>query len=220
MTELAVPEQQFPALLQNNAVDHGFVLRIPGIEVQTDRSTALARLRERHSRVLLRVGARIVRQAAQVHGNDLALVTSASPAQTAGVDGLLTADPDVVLTIYVADCCAIYLIDPRRRVIGLLHSGKKGTALNISARAVEKLETEFGCDPADLIAQLSPCIRPPHYEIDFASEIMTQLRRAGVKSVHDCGENTGSDLNKFYSYRVEKGQTGRMMAYLALRVNR
>jgi len=215
-----VPEQHFPALVQIDTVDHGFVLRIPGTDVQTDRSTALARLREHHSRVLLRLGARVVRQAAQVHGNDVASVTAASPAETAGVDGLLTADPNVVVTIYVADCCAIYLIDPRRRVIGLLHSGKKGTALNISGRAVEKLETEFGCDPGDLIAQLSPCIRPPHYEIDFASEVVTQLRQAGVNSVHDCGENTGSDLNKFYSYRVEKGQTGRMMAYLALRVNR
>jgi polyphenol oxidase len=217
VTELAVPEQQFPALVQINAVDHGFVLRIPGIDVQTDRATALARLREYHSQVLARPGPRVVRRAAQVHGNEVALVTVGSPEQTTGVDGLLTDDPNVVLTIYVADCCAIYLVDPRRRVIGLLHSGKKGTALNISGRAVEKLEAEFGCDPADLIAQLSPCIRPPHYEVDFASEIVAQLRQAGVEWVRDGGENTGSDLNRFYSYRVEKGQTGRMLAYLALK---
>jgi copper oxidase (laccase) domain-containing protein len=217
VTELVVPEQQFPALVQFNAVDHGFVLRIPGLDVQTDRATALARLRDYHSRVLARLGTRVVRHAAQVHGNDVALVTAASPERTADVDGLLTDDPNVVLTIYVADCCAIYLVDPRRRVVGLIHSGKKGTALNIIGRAVEKLEAEFGCDPADLIAQLSPCIRPPHYEVDFASDIVTQLRQAGARSVHDCRENTGSDLNKFYSYRVEKGQTGRMLAYLALK---
>jgi polyphenol oxidase len=217
VTELAVPEQQFPALVQINVVDHGFVLRIPGIDVQTDRATALARLQEYHSQVLTRLRARVVKHAAQVHGNEVALVTAASPERTAGVDGLLTDDPNVVLTIYVADCCAIYLVDPRRRVIGLLHSGKKGTALNIIGRAVEKLEAEFGCHPADLIAQLSPCIRPPHYEVDFASGIVTQLRQAGVEWVHDCGENTGSDLNRFYSYRVEKGQTGRMLAYLALK---
>jgi len=218
VTELAIPEEQFPALVQINAVDHGFVLRIPGIDVQTDRATALGRLREYHSQVLARLETRVARRAAQVHGNEVASITAASPEQTAGVDGLLTDDPNVVLAIYVADCCAIYLVDPRRRIIGLVHSGKKGTALNISGRAVEKLEAEFGCDPADLIAQLSPCIRPPHYEVDFASEIVKQLHRAGVKSVHDCGENTGSDLNRFYSYRVEKGQTGRMLAYLGLRV--
>jgi polyphenol oxidase len=220
VTELVVPDEKFPAFGQINTVEHGFVLRIPGIDVQTDRATALTRLREFHSQALAGLEGKAVRQAKQVHGSEVAVITASSPEETAGADGLLTVDPDVVLTIYVADCCAIYLVDPRRRVIGLLHSGKKGTALNISSRAVEKLQTEFGCDPADLIAQLSPCIRPPQYEVDFASEIATQLRRAGVKSVHDCGENTGSDLNRFYSYRMEKGQTGRMLAYLALRVNR
>jgi YfiH family protein len=197
VTELVVPDEKFPALGQTNAVEHGFVLRVPGIDVQTDRVSALARLREFHSRALARLAGKAIRQAEQVHGNEVALVTADGPEKTAGADGLLTVDPGVVLAIYVADCCAIYLADPRRRVIGLLHSGKKGTALNISGRAVEKLEAEFGCDPADLIAQLSPCIRPPHYEVDFATEIVTQLRRAGIKSVHDCMENTGSDRNRF-----------------------
>ena len=36
------------------------------------------------------------------------------------------------LGVYVADCCAIYLADPVKRAIGLLHSGKKGTELGIA----------------------------------------------------------------------------------------
>jgi copper oxidase (laccase) domain-containing protein len=77
--------------------------------------------------------------------------------------------------------------------------------------------TEFGANPADLVAQLSPCIRPPHYEVDFAAEIIRNLRRSGVDSVFDSGENTATDPQKFYSYRIEKGRTGRMLALLALK---
>jgi copper oxidase (laccase) domain-containing protein len=65
--------------------------------------------------------------------------------------------------------------------------------------------------------QLSPCIRPPHYEIDFAAEIVRQCRAAGVNHVHDCNICTACDLARYYSYRVEKGKTGRMLALLALR---
>jgi polyphenol oxidase len=79
------------------------------------------------------------------------------------------------------------------------------------------MSEEFGSDPEDLIVQLSPCIRPPHYEVDFAAEIVAQLKQCGVSQIFDCGENTGSDLRRFYSYRMEKGLTGRMLALLALR---
>jgi copper oxidase (laccase) domain-containing protein len=43
------------------------------------------------------------------------------------------------------------------------------------------------------------------------------LEQCRVGRVFDSGENTGSDLNRFYSYRMEKGLTGRMLALLALR---
>jgi copper oxidase (laccase) domain-containing protein len=79
------------------------------------------------------------------------------------------------------------------------------------------MSEEFGTDPDDVIAQLSPCVRPPYYEVDFAAEIVKQLEQSGVRRVFDSGENTASDLNKFYSYRMEKGRTGRMLALLALK---
>ncbi|CAN5508350.1 hypothetical protein BH18VER2_BH18VER2_10590 [soil metagenome] len=67
-----------------------------------------------------------------------------------------------------------------------------------------------------MIVQLGPCIRPPHYEIDFAAEIVRQARRAGAAQVHDSGLCTASDLAHYYSYRAEKARTGRMLALLAL----
>ena len=74
----------------------------------------------------------------------------------------------------------------------------------------------FGSDPANMIVQLSPCIRPPHYEVDFAAEIIRQCRALGVQQIHDSGICTACDLDRYYSYRAEKGKTGRMLAVLGL----
>jgi copper oxidase (laccase) domain-containing protein len=214
MTDVRV--QRFPALDNLALIQHGFTLRVPGLEVRTDRATALERISGYHQAILEKLGPRVLRIAEQIHGSGVAIVDQRLPEKTAGVDALITNDPGVVLGIYVADCCAIYFVDPMRAVIGLAHSGRKGTEQNIAGATVERMVSSFGSVPEDLAIQLSPCIRPPFYEVDFASQIVTQLRTAGVRRIDDCGENTGADLERFYSYRMEKGSTGRMLAFLTL----
>ena len=211
-----VPVQRFPALDDLTIIQHGFTLRVPGLDVKTDREIALARIASHHQTVLQRLGPRALRIAQQIHGNEVAVVDRGSPEKTPGVDSLLTNDAEVVLGIYVADCCAIYFVDPVRTVIGIAHSGRKGTEQNIAGMTLERMVTSFGSVPEDLVVQLSPCIRPPFYEVDFAAQIAAQLTAGGVRRIYDCGENTGADLERFYSYRVERGLTGRMLAFLTL----
>jgi len=134
----------------------------------------------------------------------------------AGCDGLITNQKRIALGIHVADCCAIYIVDPKTPAIGLVHSGKKGTEQAIVANAIHQMREKFGSSPADLTVQLSPCIRPPHYEIDFAAKIVEQCRAAGVEKIYDSGACTACDPARYYSYRAEKGKTGRMLALLAL----
>ncbi len=157
--------------------------------------------------------------AQQVHGNDILTITEAptDDMQFSGADGFVTNQRGVLLGIHVADCGAVYIVDPVARAIGLVHSGKKGTELNIAGRAIARLSEEFGADPARMVVQLGPCIRPPHYEVDFAATILQQCRDAGVRQVHDDGDCTACDLQRFYSYRMEKGKTGRMLALLGLK---
>jgi copper oxidase (laccase) domain-containing protein len=214
MTE--VPVQRFPALEQFAFIQHGFTLRMPGLDVKTDRETALERISSYHQTVLQGLGPRALRTAQQIHSNGVAVVDRRSPEKTQGVDALITNDPEVLLGIYVADCCAMYFVDPLRGVIGIAHSGRKGTEQNIAGVVLERMVAAFGSAPEDLVVQLSPCIRPPFYEVDFAAQIVTQLRAGGVRQIYDSGENTGADLERFYSYRMEKGSTGRMLAFLAL----
>jgi copper oxidase (laccase) domain-containing protein len=106
-------------------------------------------------------------------------------------------------------------VEPLQRVLALLHSGRKGTELRITSVAIEKMVREFGCDPEKIIVQLSPCIRPPHYEVDFAAQIVQQCREAGVQQVTDSGTCTACHVDRYYSYRLEQGKTGRMLALLS-----
>lgn len=201
----------------------GWVERVADLPIQGDRDEAMRTLRPHHDAAAADFAGPAMRRwrAEQVHGHAVALVPGAGEITAPdglpvvpGVDGLITATPGQLLCIYVADCGAIWLADRRTRAIGLLHSGKKGSEQNILGEAVGMMQRHFGTRPEDLVAVLSPCIRPPHYEIDFAQMISQQASACRIGHYLDCGLDTAADLERFYSYRVEKGQTGRMMAMM------
>jgi len=204
------PLQKIPS------VQAAFLERVPGVTTSTNKEETLARLLPFHTTAARDLGFAKTHLAEQVHGAELALIANDSPLMTPGVDGLLTADPDILLGIHVADCGALYLADSRTGALALLHSGKKGTEANILGRAISLMEEKFTTQPADLTVLLSPCIRPPHYELDFAATIREQALESGVlpENYHDQMICTASDLSRFYSYRIEKGNTGRMLALL------
>ena len=214
------PVEYFPALNPIKICRHAFIERIPGIDVWADKSEVLRRLDavHREARGEIGMGDWPLLTAQQIHGDKIAVIDQAinSDQEFASCDGLITNQRKVALGIHVADCCAVYIVDQKTPAVGLVHSGKKGTELAIAVKAIQEMRNHFSSIPADLIVQLSPCIRPPHYEIDFAADILGQLRAAGVKQIHDSGACTACYINRYYSYRVEKGKTGRMLALLGL----
>lgn len=193
-----------------------FLARIPGITTSTDKEETLARLKPSHDAAARALGFEQIHLAEQIHGANFGVITHESPLTTQGVDGLLTNEPGILLGIQVADCGAVYLLDSQTGALALLHSGKKGTEKNILGAVVKKMQQEFGTNPEHLHSVLSPCIRPPYYEIDFASHLRQQALESGIpaRQFHDCGLCTGADPKRFYSYRLEKGNTGRMLALL------
>jgi polyphenol oxidase len=214
-----LPIETFPAL-ERVGCRHGFVRRVPGVELSNDKDLVLANLDHVHrqARSELELLDDAFATAKQVHGSEIRVIDSPFTRDHCfrGCDGLITDQPNVCLGVYVADCCALYLADQNQRVVALVHSGRKGTELQIPSKAISLIKTRFGIEPHDLIAQLSPCIRPPHYEVDFAGDIIRQCRAAGVEEIHDSGVCTACNLDAYYSYRAEKGRTGRMLALLGI----
>jgi len=212
--------QQFGPLDRVEGLRHRMVLRHPSIPVDVEREEAISRLKDWHQEhaAALSFKPSTWCLAEQVHGASVAEVgkKELTKGPMRGVDGLICNEPGVLLGIYVADCCAIFLVDPEAGSIGLVHSGKRGSEENIVGAAIQMMIEHHGADPKRMLVQLSPCIRPPAYEVDFAAQIRAGAIHAGVpeSQVFDEGQCTSSDLSRFYSYRVEKGRTGRMLALL------
>jgi polyphenol oxidase len=215
-----LPVEKFATLAELPNCRHFFTQRILGIDASHDKAEALSRLDSAHREIrrAIGIGDWPLLTAEQIHGNEIAIVDLPleSDKHFAGCDGFITNQPRIALGVHVADCCAVYLIDQKTPAIGLVHSGRKGTELGVVTNAITQMVERFGSNPAELIIQLSPCIRPPHYEVDFAAEIIRQCRALGVKEIRDSGLCTACDLDHYYSYRAEKGKTGRMLALIGL----
>ena len=217
---MQLPFEQFPALNALGMCRHIFTRRIPGIDVSHDKAEALRRLESAHREICnaIGIGDWPLLTAQQIHGNQVAIINRPveSDKHFAGYDGFITNEPRIALGIHVADCSAVYIVDPKTPAIGLVHSGRKGTELGVVPNAITQMIESFGSNPTELTIQLSPCIRPPHYEVDFAARIIEQCRALGVKEIHDTGRCTACHPHLYYSYRAEKGRTGRMLALLGL----
>ena len=106
--------------------------------------------------------------ALQVHGAKLRLHSAPAAGElilTEEVDGHLTRQPGALLTVSVADCVPIFLVDPERRAVALLHGGWRGIAAGILEAALGALADEFGSKPPDLWMHCGPSICGACYEV-------------------------------------------------------
>ena len=197
---------RFPDLEQR-VVLHGFTLRsAPPIT-----SIMLPKILKKEGLAINFVSAE------QTHGAGVAVVSSGEAGQMIpSVDALITREKNLSLVVRVADCGPVWIHCGKTGAIGLVHSGRKGTEAGVVPATIRRMKQEFGSDPEEMMALLGPCIRPPYYDVDFASEILRQLKGEKVGKVVDSGLCTAADLKRFYSYRAEKGQTGRHFVFLSL----
>lgn len=211
-----------PAYLERlNACNNNFarfITRLPGVPVSTNRQEVIDALTPTHEQIIKEAGInpKLLRLAQQVHGNKVALVGDIGCSYPVeGVDALYCGGKaDCCLGIYVADCAAVWVYDTESGARGLAHSGKLGTQQNIVGELLRSMSKCLGVSPQNCIAVISPCIRPPHYEVDIPTAIKEQLADAGLapENILDSELDTAADTQTFYSYRIEKGNTGRMLA--------
>lgn len=80
------------------------------------------------------------------------------------VDGLITAEKGIVLSIIAADCVPVYLLDKKAKVIGLLHSGWRSAAGELIQNAAESMK-KLGAAPSDIQVIIGPHICAECYEV-------------------------------------------------------
>lgn len=115
----------------------------------------------------------------QVHGDNVVVVKERNGAGRRGAveaDAQITSVRGVALMCLVADCQAIYLYDPVHRAIGLVHAGWRGAVAGIAIKCLKKMNREFGTDPKDCLAALSPAAGPCCYEV--GDEVVEAVRSA------------------------------------------
>ncbi|WP_299978840.1 peptidoglycan editing factor PgeF [Desulfobacula sp.] len=184
----------------------------------------------------------------QVHGSDIKVLKkddndlpeNFQPGkETYTADSIVTDMKEVFLVIWIADCQAVMLYDPEKKVIANVHSGWRGSVKNIIGKCVDKMILEFGCQPGNIMAGISPSLGPCCSEfINYKDEIPetlwkykikgkdyfnfwemseAQLMDKGVKKEHI--ENmeicTKCNTDVFYSFREEK-TTGRFACVISM----
>jgi len=75
-----------------------------------------------------------------------------------GYDGLMTNARGVALVTFYADCVPVFLFDPKKKAIALVHSGWRGTVGKIADNAVKMMNEVYGCDCSDILAAIGPSI--------------------------------------------------------------
>ena len=88
------------------------------------------------------------------------------PGMYPAADGLVTTNSNILLTLKVADCVPVFLYEPLKRIIGLVHSGWRGTVGNIVSNAI-KLMQKHGAESKDIRCFLGPAIGKCCYEVDW-----------------------------------------------------
>lgn len=119
----------------------------------------------------------------QIHSDVIYRVDSGNLAADANPlkgDALITRERGLLLVVQTADCIPILLADTKRRAVAAIHAGWRGSVRRIAAKALGRMQMEFGTSPEDVIAALGPGIGQSCYEVgpEVAKEFHAQFPQA------------------------------------------
>lgn len=254
----------FPSFTRTQEVAHLFSTRLGGVSEGIFSSMNLSYTRgdkkeavdENYRRIADILGCSPERFVCsdQTHTTNIRKVTEADcgkgvviPKDYQDVDGLVTDRAGIVLATFFADCVPLYFLDTRRRVIGLAHSGWRGTIGRIGKKMIDIMTADYGCKREDIIAAIGPSICADCYEVSedvaaqFEAEFGNAVLRAGKQSgkyqldLWKANEEvllqaglipaqievtdicTCCNPSLLFSHRASKGKRGNLGAFLMLK---
>jgi len=179
----------------------------------------------------------------QIHGDSILVIKTIEQAvEPAEYDAMITNVSGIGLLIQQADCQAVLLHDPVRRVIAAIHNGWRGSTAGIIGKTIKSMRRYFQTNPADIRAVISPSLGPCcaeflHYKkelpptfhpfrntdnyFDFWAISKQQLNQSGIRKENiDLAGTCTVCSNDFFSYRRAKKKgcetTGRNGSIIAL----
>ena len=158
-------------------------------------------------------------------------------------DALITTKKNLGLAISSADCPAIFIYDPVKKIIAAVHSGWRGTEKKILQKTILKLKSDFNSNASDLVCYIAPSVSKNNYEvgkkvadkfdeqfvIKRENKYFLNLSGANYKMMIDEGVKTVniqvSNLcsyeyeNLLHSYRRDGEKSCRALAVIAMKEN-
>lgn len=104
-----------------------------------DASTPLVTIRQIHSILVV-----------------VAAAADATRERPRKADGLMTAEPGLLLGVQTADCIPVLVADRKRRAVAAFHAGWRGTVKRVVESGIGRMRLEFGSRPEDLVAAIGP----------------------------------------------------------------
>lgn len=146
----------------------------------------------------------------QVHGRGVRVLRdghSPDADDRPDADAIVSDVPGLALTVLVADCVPILLVDRQLGVAAAIHAGWRGACRGIVGAAITTMADAMGSRPERLSAAIGPSIRPCCYEV--GEELIDAFRAEG---------HAAADIDRWFS-RVE-AEAGTSLRLDVARANR
>lgn len=165
----------------------------------------------------------------QKHSNNIRIVTKEVAGE--GVvriesddvyDGLITNEKRIMLCTIQSDCTPVFILDPVKKAIGMVHSGWRGTVGTISINAINLMKENYGSEEKDLLIYLGPSICGDCYEVgeELIDEFKFIINDEQIKKVFKEIKNTNfngdiifennSELKKIKKYLLDVSEAIKM----------
>ncbi|MFN3301856.1 MAG: peptidoglycan editing factor PgeF [Patescibacteria group bacterium] len=162
------------------------------------------------------------------------------------VDGLITKEENVFLSLTIADCFPVFFFEPKKKIIALAHASWRAILKGLISRIIKTIKKRFLSQPKDILMGIGPGIRSCHFEvkekvakkflkkfgqkvlikrkdqsfIDLAKSIKLEAIKNKIlpQNIEDIKECTYCLKNKYFSYRRQRTKEIKaMMAIIGLK---